>query len=57
MRLNFICFVVGVALVLSCQQQPTNLKPGIIALGVIPDNSGTIHTNVNSFKVGESYYT
>jgi hypothetical protein len=57
MRLNFICFVVGVALVLSCQQQPTNLKPGIITLGVIPDNSGTIHTNVNSFKVGESYYT
>jgi hypothetical protein len=53
MRWNFTCFVIGVALLFNCQQQPTNLKPGIITLGVIPDNSGTIHTNVNSFKVGD----
>ncbi len=53
MRIFVVSCVITSLLMVSCQQQPANLNPGIITLGVIPENSGTIHTNVNSFQVGD----
>lgn len=53
MRILIVLFCITTVLMLNCQQQPTNLKPGIITVGVIPENAGTIRTNVNSFQVGD----